>query len=163
MRAPLPRDPSTGRFVDVPTSAPEVTLQAPVIVELANGRHASLTPGMWDATVAEAYQSGQCLALAVAVAEHVGDGASIGYIYREDDELAHAVTLVHEDGREWALDSEGRTDLATLAYLYGTSVHDVERVDPGTARADAGTFELLPAQDFALASSYAAHVAAMRA
>lgn len=146
----LVRRDERGQFQSQTGSAPEVTL-----VQTADGNAHELSPGVWDDEAVEIYQSGQCLALAVAIAKR--ESAKVGYIYREeDDELAHAVAIVSRGGREYAIDSYGEIPLEDFCYERGVKVWDIETCDPEKAEETVDQWELLPPQDFRLAESFAA-------
>lgn len=157
-----PRSPATGQFTPSAHSAPEMKLAELVTVALANGREAQLPVGAWTEQAAEAYQSGQCLALAVALAEEMGDHASVGCALRGDGELSHAIAFVtDENGGEWAFDSYGRVKFDEWLDERGIDEDDDDAIvwlTPAAARAREWT--LLPPQNFELAASFAPGLAA---
>lgn len=141
-----------GRFANRTHTAPEVSLSPPVRVPLANGRFAGLTPGVWDPATAEAYQSGQCVALAVALADE--HDMNVRVVYNDDGDISHA----------WACDSAGTQcgdsygwdSWETVVYATGREdvLYDFEDFTPDAMRSAASQEDNLPEQDYDTAATF---------
>lgn len=116
--------PAGGQFatIDRP-EAPTALSVEPVVVHCTDGRDWAVTPGVLDEIAVHVFQNGQCLALAVAVAEkHSQD--HIGVFMMEDEQepdlewrLLHAVAL-HRDNDAVVIDSDGSYSLDEMKAGY---------------------------------------------
>lgn len=89
---------TSGRFGVQYRSESPVALAAPTrTVRTADGMRVAVTPGVLDDAAGHAFNNGQCLGLAVAVAEHNGWGVAVR-TYDEAGLVAHA----------WAVSPDGR-------------------------------------------------------
>lgn len=151
LHVPRARD---GRFTDKPNTAPEQPLRGAVTVELADGRTGEVVPGVLDDSTREVYQSGQCVALAVELADALG--GEVAVVYREDGAVSHAFAYIDRKG-EWSVDSYGWEDSDDyFAVRDSEEPGDIEYHSPETVREmlEAGAWELLPTQDLELARSF---------
>lgn len=116
-----------------------------VIVPLANNRTAELTRGEWNQEAVNAFQEGQCLAFAVALAEHF-DG-DVRVYWGEDDRLIHAVALMGSLERDSEVPEGGS---------FGIHYPNCETEDytPNAARQLEFVAPELPAQNYEVAEDF---------
>lgn len=132
-------------------------------VHLTNGRTMEVSPGELTPATMEAYQEGQCLALAVQVAEDLGGEVCIAY--RDDGELSHAWAYFDDGGTEWCIDSYGWMEWN--AYTADRGYEEDREYDfldaaEATALAESGRWAQLPEQDFEAARTFVEPVKALR-
>lgn len=136
----------------------------PATVHLADGRSSTLRPGELTPEAQEAYQSGQCLALAIELAESI-EGAEVCLDLREDGQIAHAWCYYYDKKYgEMCIDSYGAYDMQQFVDDRGTDEDDYDYLTPEDARqrlAD-GEWESLPHQDFDMAQTFVGPVKALR-
>lgn len=92
------------------------------MVQDVDRRPVSVVPGHWDAAAAHVFARGQCLALAVAVAERTGRPVA-AHTMRDRGEEVLRHCYAHVDGRSTVLDGSGAHDLRV--------VQEVARRRPG--------------------------------
>ncbi|ALU38886.1 hypothetical protein AS188_03020 [Kocuria flava] len=116
-----------------------------------------VVPGRWDAAAAHVFARGQCLALAVAVAETTG-GPVAAHVERRGDREVLRHCWAHLDDRT-VVDGSGAHDLRVLRAVAGRRCGEAVRtLDPAAAWARWAR-DLVP-QDLALARSFVPRVLA---
>lgn len=104
-----PRDPG-GRFATKPADEPAAVLPEPVTVRDAYGMRVAVTPGQLDDDADYVLMNGQCVGLAVAIAQDRGWGVAV-HTYTDQGLVKHAYA-VDEDGTYW--DVRGENDPAIV-------------------------------------------------
>lgn len=136
----------------------------PATVQLANGQSSTLQPGELTPEAQEAYQSGQCLALAIELAESI-DGGEVCLDIREDGQIAHAWCYYYDKKYgEMCIDSYGACDIRQFVDDRGTDEDNYDYLAPDAARRmlAEGEWKSLPPQDFDMARTFVSPVKELR-
>lgn len=118
----------------------------------------TLHPGALDGAAIDAYQEGQCVALAVAVAERSPGGRVavqyVQYDWADEYRIGHAAPVVDRGGQEFAVDSYGWMPLSDWAVSRGADERDVEFLGPTDALEESDSVGM-PPQNLPLARMFA--------
>lgn len=95
-----------GRFVAKPADETDLDLPAPVTLTDARGLRVAVTPGQLDDEADYLFMNGQCVGMAVALAQSRGWGVVV-HSYSDEGLTKHAYAVA-EDGTYW--DVRGEND-----------------------------------------------------